>query len=267
MARQPNARDALLALPQELRLRLAKTRTEKLVGHVLALFQMHEANAIALYSSTLVDQIPRSYAARAFRQFQQSMYLHELVRLAAIWDGIGTDRQSVPTIVHLYNDPAIVDQRVEAQHAYFAAMAPPQFDDPAMAWAAEAWEAERRRRADEEAGRVRTALEKAATRCQEVRASAELAALIDLRNRAIAHNLDDDDETQTEGEANVWRYGVERTILEWTVEVVDHLHFGLTGASFHWDGSRDQAKRNAERLWGACTFDIPEVGRRISTGD
>jgi monomeric isocitrate dehydrogenase len=71
-------------LSEEQRVTTAKMRTDRLVDHVSALFGLHEANAIIIYSPTLSAQVPRSYAAHAFNAFQQSMHLYELVRLCAI---------------------------------------------------------------------------------------------------------------------------------------------------------------------------------------
>ena len=47
--------------------------TSVLVDHLIELVAMHEANAVVLYSDKLSAQIPRSYAANAFRRFQTSM--------------------------------------------------------------------------------------------------------------------------------------------------------------------------------------------------
>jgi hypothetical protein len=82
------------------RIAQARTRAQKLVDHIATLFLMHEANAVVIYSQTLADQIPRSCAAHAFNQFQRSMHLFEIVRLCALWDPPGSDRESIPNSMH-----------------------------------------------------------------------------------------------------------------------------------------------------------------------
>jgi hypothetical protein len=76
-----NLKEALLAKSRfsayaaSERLALAKARADKLVHHIASLFLMHESNAVVIYSQKLSEQIPRSYAAHAFNQFQRSMHL------------------------------------------------------------------------------------------------------------------------------------------------------------------------------------------------
>ena len=81
---------------------------------------MHESNAVVIYSRKLTEQIPRSYAAHAFNQVQRSMHLFEIIRLCALWDPPGTDRESIPTIVELFNEPALIEQIARETHDFYA---------------------------------------------------------------------------------------------------------------------------------------------------
>jgi hypothetical protein len=63
------------------RIRHAKDRADKLVGHTATLFLMREAKALGVYSPKLARKIPRSHAAHAFNQFRRSMHLFEIIRL------------------------------------------------------------------------------------------------------------------------------------------------------------------------------------------
>src|SRR5215471_139142 len=56
------------------RVRIAKEKTRRVVDHLHYLLELHENNAIVLYSPTLSQQIPESFAANAFNVFQQGMY-------------------------------------------------------------------------------------------------------------------------------------------------------------------------------------------------
>jgi hypothetical protein len=71
------------------RIRLAKEKTSRVVDHLHYLLELHENNAIVLYSSTLSKRIPTSFAANAFNVFQQGMHQIEIVRLCALWDLAG----------------------------------------------------------------------------------------------------------------------------------------------------------------------------------
>jgi hypothetical protein len=63
------------------RMRIAKERTQRVVDHLLYLLELHENNAIILYSTTS-SQIPASFAANAFNVFQRGMHQFEIVRLS-----------------------------------------------------------------------------------------------------------------------------------------------------------------------------------------
>lgn len=80
------------SMPSAERVSLAKQRTRKVVDQLRASIEMHEANAIVVYSPTLAEQIPESHAAHAFNQFQSSMYFFEIIRLCALWDGADRDK-------------------------------------------------------------------------------------------------------------------------------------------------------------------------------
>jgi hypothetical protein len=54
-------------MPVPERIRIAKKKTQRVVDHLHYLLELHENNAIVLYSSTLSRQIPTSFAANAFR--------------------------------------------------------------------------------------------------------------------------------------------------------------------------------------------------------
>jgi hypothetical protein len=77
---------AKLTLPE--RIQAAKAKTASVVDHLLYLVELHENNALILYSPLLSSQIPTSHAANAFNVFQRGLHQIELVRLCALWDSI-----------------------------------------------------------------------------------------------------------------------------------------------------------------------------------
>ena len=70
----------------------AKRVTDRVLDHIHYLLDLHENNAIILYSDILSKQIPRSYAANAFNVFQSAMHQIEIVRLCALWDDRPTSK-------------------------------------------------------------------------------------------------------------------------------------------------------------------------------
>jgi hypothetical protein len=245
------------------RITRAKERADKLIDHIATLFLMHEANALVVYSPTLAGQIPRSYAAHAFNQFQRSMHLFEIVRLCALWDPPELDRESIPTIIELFNEPALVDQIAREQRDRYANEAEPadldETNDPQLAAALKAsWKKDRSAFAQKTERQVRQQLTFAAKKAAKVRSSLRLRAMRKFRNAYIAHNLTlPEPNMKTEEKVSSVRYGDETALLADTVAVADALHCGLNGTSFDWEESKAIARKNASALWGNCSFNIP----------
>jgi hypothetical protein len=248
-------------LSDDERIRHASDRANKLVGHIATLFLMHEANAVVIYSPKLAGQIPRSHAAHAFNQFQRSMHLFEILRLCALWDRPSTDRESIPTIIALFNEPALVDQIARDRHDRYANQAEPvdPVSDPEHAAAFTAWWKKDRSAAAQEAEqRVRQQLSFAAGKAAELDASPRLQAMRDFRDTYIAHNLTfPEPDMTTEEEVSPVRYGDETALLDDTVAVANALHSGLNDTSFNWDEAKQIARRNATALWDNCVFHVP----------
>jgi AbiU2 len=250
------AKSRFSAYPASERLALAKARADKLMHHIASLFLMHESNAVVIYSQKLSEQIPRSYAAHAFNQFQRSMHLFEIVRLCAMWDEPGNDRESIPTIIALFNEPKLIDRLVAEAHAFHANELPPDTVDreSASIW----WRGDRQAFADQVAATIRGKLAFAVSKAEEVLKAPQLQALMAFRHSYIAHNLNMPDPSgDDEGSVEKPQYGDETFILDATVDVADALHRGLNRTAFDWKGSRDMARRNARALWDHCTFQIP----------
>jgi AbiU2 len=242
------------------RIRLAKERADNLVGHTITLFLMHEANALVVYSPKLAGQIPRSRAAHAFNQFQRSMHLFEIIRLCALWDSPGTDRESIPTIVELFNVPALVDQIARDRYDHYAKHESADLgSDPDFAAAyREAWKKDRAAAAREAEQRLRQRLGFAAEKAAEVSRSSRLKAMRDFRDAHIAHNLAlPEPDLTSEEDVLRMRPRDEAALLKDTVAVANALHGGLNDTSFDWEDSRQMASRNAAALWDNCAFHVP----------
>jgi len=239
-------------LTVEERFDIARARTDRLVDHFRYLIAMNEANALVLYGPTLSEQIPRSYAARAFNQFRNSMGMFEIVRLAASWDGPAQDRVSVPTVIALVNSRKVVRHAAKREGRRVAAYPVPAAINPDGIQGMEKWAAEQHQAAVEKRKTdVGEALAEAIELSRQYAASPEMTALQDARNRFIAHNLDLSDEV-TE-----FRHGTEEVLLNAGLEVVAKLSYALSASDFAWDDARRQARRDAEQLWTNCRFSLP----------
>ena len=107
---------------------------------------------------------------------------------------VRTDRESIPTIVELFNEPALVEQIARETHDLYANEAQPADPDASgdpedvaarKAW----WTKDRTIFAEEAAQQVRQQLAFAADKAAAIQASPRLTALMDFRHAYIAHNL------------------------------------------------------------------------------
>jgi hypothetical protein len=204
--------------------------TALLVDHVIELIGMHEANALVLYSNMLSGQIPRSYAANAFRRFQTSMAGFEVIRLCACWQVPDLNDASVPNVLDLIAPAevrAVLSAEVGASaHLSIHAAIVAQLEQH---------------------------LDQATVRSAAVKADLRFDAVLNHRNRYLAHNLV---RTRLEERTTVdrMRHGDERWLLEETRIIADCLHHGLNRTAFDWEGAQALAQRNAEYLWKGCRF-------------
>lgn len=91
------------------RLAAAKVKTERVVGHLLYVLELHANNEIIVYSDTLSAQIPTSYAANAFIIFRHGSHQFEIVRLCALWDSVELEKENIPTIIELIDHPEVIE--------------------------------------------------------------------------------------------------------------------------------------------------------------
>ena len=104
------------------RVDLAKLRMNRVVDHIQNLIALRENNEVILYSRLLVDQIPKSHAAKAFNSFRDAVFRFEIVRLCALWDRAGTDRESLPTVSALVADRRVVRELAMESYRSYASV-------------------------------------------------------------------------------------------------------------------------------------------------
>jgi hypothetical protein len=87
----------------------AKAKMKRVVERFLYLVQLHENNVCIVYSPGLSSQIPESFAANAFNVFQRGCHEVEIMRLCALWDSPGEDKENILTVVDHIDSPCVLD--------------------------------------------------------------------------------------------------------------------------------------------------------------
>jgi AbiU2 len=232
------------------------------LDHLLYLLALHENNAIIVYSGTLSSQIPYSHAANAFDVFQHGLYRFEIVRLCALWDRAEPTKENIPTVIELIDHPSVIDTLVEETRSQWAdqyvaeTILNPSHDPKLAADERDALKSINQRFGLEEAARARSEITKAIGDARDILSSERLAEIMNLRDRHLAHSLSETRREKKTGPIPPMKYGDERDILLTSLPIVEALHCWVNGKSFAFANSQEIARKNAEALWGHCTFDI-----------
>jgi len=247
-------------LPTAERVEAAKEKTRRIVDHLLYLLALHENNAIVLYSPTVSAQIPTSFAANAFNTFQRGLHLFEIVRLCALWDSARPDRESIPTVIQLIDDSDVIETLVQETAAQWQKREPQlPLDDIDPELHNEVIQQLRLNQegfAQQEAQKAREGLRKAIHDSRLITSSQKLQSILNLRHKSLAHSLSVTDLERKLGEVEPMKYGYERDVLNSTLPIVEALYCWVNGCSFLFENSQKIARKNAEALWTACTFNI-----------
>jgi hypothetical protein len=238
----------LRRLPVDERIELASRKVEGLWNYVIDVSQTHENNRIVVRSDRLSRQIPQSHAARAFKNLQRATLHHEIIRLAALWDGPAADRLSIPTIIAIVAERDVVrtlykrrllDRRAAEAHLGDDDGLDDDVRDLIRARAARNARSTVRRSFYRDAG-------EGLSLGIQVMNSARRKAVADFRHRNIAHNLSLD--------AVGLRAGQIDRLLHTTTIVANGLYGLIRSSGFAIDDSRDYARRCSESLWGRFDF-------------
>ncbi|WP_169542875.1 AbiU2 domain-containing protein [Sneathiella aquimaris] len=245
-------------LSDEERIQKAKELTDILVDHARALLPVQANAQHIVYSSSLANQIPMSYAANAFITLQYSVHFFLLVRLCAIWDSGAIDRESILTVHALINTPQIKKKIVEdicQWHLDDRQFHPNSADDTEIFRAELSLDQKNAQQPSETIeGKTTQWLEDVTTRIEKANTRYVDKKLKANRDMFIAHNL-----ALAVGHKQFpekIKYGDEKPLLAETIKIITLLHRVLNNADFDWDKAKKQTDRNAEQLWSNCTFSI-----------
>jgi AbiU2 len=243
------------------RISAAKDKTNRVVDHLLYLLELHENNAIILYSSKLSSQIPTSYAANAFNVFQRGLHQFEIVRLCALWDRAEMARENIPTIIELVDHADVIEFLVEETRSHWteqegAIISNPSDDPELRKLEMEAMKVSNKRFGQQQAMKERRELRKAIRDARAIMASERLTAIMNLRDKHLAHPLSHTRREQKTGPVKPMKYGDEREILRAMLPIVEKLYCWVSGKSFSFAESRKIDRKNAKALWHGCTFKV-----------
>jgi len=248
------------------RVEIAKEKTKRIVHHLHYLLELHENNAIVLYSRTLSRQIPTSFAANAFNVFQQGMHQFEIVRLCALWDDVKQEKENIPTIIALIDHTDVIEalaQETASCQPVGGEVLNPSPDPELRALEAHAFQQFNQEFAEQEAQKARHELRKAIDDSRAIIASTRLASIMNLRHKHLAHSLSETWSEKERKENKVeplppMKYGDERAVLDATIPIVEALYCWVNGSSLSFENSREIDRKNAKALWEACTFTITQ---------
>lgn len=210
----------------------AKRLTASVVDHLQYLLDIHENNAVVLYSSTLSKQNPKSYAANAFNVFREAMHQIEIVRICALWDNPTLDRESILTVIELIDDPKLLEALADQARG----------DLPKPV-------------GDQRAAKALSSLKDAIKKAREMRSSNSLKSIRSLRDKHVAHYLTEKAEEAENGPVPM-KHGDEGPIIETSIAIVEALNSYVIEVSLSFSDCRAIDQKCATALWNACTFKI-----------
>jgi hypothetical protein len=241
------------------RIEAAKEKTRRVVDHLHYLLELHENNAIVLYTDTLSKQIPKSFAANAFNVFQQGMHQFEVVRLCALWDRAEREKENIPTIIELINHPDVIEALAEETASHWqgagGAILNASPDPDLRVLEERALQQSNEEFGQRQAQKARDELRKAIDDSRGIIASQKHASIMNLRDKHLAHSLS---ETRREkkGPLPSMKYGDERDMLNATLPIVEALYCWVNGTGLSFEDSREIDRNNAKALWEGCKFTV-----------
>ncbi|WP_425043821.1 hypothetical protein [Primorskyibacter sp. S87] len=240
----------------------AKGYTDQLVNLVIAAAAANENTRHVVYSRHLAEQIPRSYAANAFRELQDSLLYYSVVRACALFDRAGNDKVSLHTVINAFpNKRAVKKVARERKFSHINQGEPrswtPEEDPELQELLRQHWrqEFERRgNRAEQVTYKQLRVAKKIIDRAERLFIANHLRP---FRDNFIAHNISE--EARAGGKVS-FVLGMEDKAVQYAKCAVDLLHQALNGTGFDWDGLEKMQKRNAEELWNNLSFKLPDRG-------
>lgn len=240
----------------------AKEYTNKLVDLVIAAESANENMRHAVYSSQLAKQIPRSYAAHAFKDLQRALLQFSVIRVCSLFDkkGKGNDRITLHTVLNDISDDDTISEIAEETYSSYANEVMPDSsyteDDAEL----KKLIADHFKKSSEIRGcKEKELVHRSVNAAKKIVDRAERLFIEDhlrpFRNKYIAHNLSDNIEN---GRKIKFILGMENSALRHAKCAVNLLHLALNGIHFDWKGVEEVQQRNASEFWENLNFELPK---------
>ncbi len=241
------------SLGVEARVKIARSKANKLSRFITTLIQTHANNQQLVYSKRPHEMVGVSFAAHSLSDLQRSSFAMELTRLCALWDAPKIDRISLPTIAALINHPEVLEILRRDHAAGWGGADPIKIDneDELAPEDIDHFREMFKRSTDQFVERTfHRNLRIAISGVSAVAASARLRAIFNYRNHFIAHNLEEGSLGRASLPSNLPKYGYERKLLRTTQRMANALTVVINNSGFAYDWNRSFAERNSQSLFG-----------------
>lgn len=243
------------------RVERARIKIKKVADRISALLLVAEQNALIVYSPQLAGQIPPSSAGHAFNSFQRAMHGYEIVQLCSFWDMPRAElaENGIPTVFALIDDDDVVRELCDDVRNLWKTRPTRIYQDEANPIEEGVLERivdqSNERYGDAEAGKALAELTRIRKVIADTLASPILASVKNMRDRYLAHALDQTF-AEKRGEVAPMKYGDEKALLDITTDAIETLYLWVSGTNFDIAESRQRQAKYAHALWDHCNFTV-----------
>lgn len=214
-------------MPPEKRLELAQDKTRRLLDFAISNMVSYANSQHLVYSDTISKQIPKSYAANAFKALQHDLMQFQVIKVCRVWENLDLDGYNFKTIEYLIDDLAvkrlIYELHIQNYISFSSSVA------------------------NNNASTVLTFLGRFQRSIKHVLESSELANVQNFRHK-LAHNIE---QTSSEKQLVVPNPKVQNLIwlAKKTVINIERLNRILRSSNFDWRSSGNISRKYANALW------------------
>lgn len=257
--RESGRKSGWKAMSDDEQIRRAKHYTNKLTDLVIAAKAANENTRHAVYSQTLASQIPRSRAALAFKDLQNSLLYYSVVRACSLFDKPANDRISLPTVVRDISAKKAVRKIARETRRYHADQLEPRSltpeNDPEIRkWLSADWKEYSKERGLKEEQLVYRRVKIASKIVRRAERLFIESHLRPFRDNFLAHNLAD---SARNGQKISFVLGMETKAIQHAKCAVNQLHLALNGSSFDWEELEKMQRRNSDEFWEHLRYEPP----------
>ncbi|MDP3750093.1 MAG: hypothetical protein Q8Q88_23965 [Phenylobacterium sp.] len=213
------------------RIAMARAKADALVDRCLEVERIHANNRFLIYGRVFGGSLDHTFAGNAYEALRIHSFSFEVLRSMALWDNASEDRISIPEVIALIKEPAVIAQ-IKAE--FFAG-----------------YGAEERSFLTGESikGRFERNLRHALNLAAALSVSQRLKSLRRQRDKFYAHNLTI--------ETLAPKFGYERKLLRSSQRIVNGLRGVLSDAGLDFANTRELNRRHATEFWTGLTWHKP----------